>query len=286
MLRETRVLYGRVCPYFHKIHSTKHTTMLKGIKLLTLFLAAIVALSSCVSKKKFEELTSVKDNLSTELSKTQSELEATTKAKEETEAKLANETARMQGSIDNLESNLSQAQADLTKTKSDLDAKNKEFAEVKLAADGVFADYETKNVALTARGGNIVLEGFGPVYFNSGSVYLNKEVRESLEGLVGTLTANPEMKVMVVGHTDNQPVKPEASVGSNQRLSYLRAESVANYLMKKGVNAAQLSVAGEGDANPATAYTDDNEKEARKMNRRVEFVISPDLANLFAIPRG
>lgn len=260
--------------------------MSKNVKLFTLLLVAVIAFSSCVSKKKFEELTSVKDNLATELNNTKSELTSTQEAKEAIEAEYANEKARLNGSIEKYQADLKTSETKLGEVEANLEEKNKEFAEVKLVADGVFANYETNGISLTERGGNIVFNDFAPVYFNSGSVYVKKSNRANLDSLASLLKSMPSVQVMLVGHTDNQPVKADANIISNQRLSYLRAESTAKYLMKQGVSADQLVLSGKGDAQPATPYSDDNMKTAREMNRRVELVTVPRLSDIYAMPRG
>ena len=72
------------------------------------------------------------------------------------------------------------------------------------------------------------------------------------------------MDIAVIGHTDNvgDPVR-------NMKLSIARANAVANYLIKKGVDNSQLTIKGMSDTHP---IADNNTEEGRTKNRRVEFV--------------
>ena len=73
------------------------------------------------------------------------------------------------------------------------------------------------------------------------------------------------MQVVIEGHT--------CSLGTesyNLKLSEKRAAAVKKYLVNKGVNAANLSTKGYGEANPVA---DNKTKEGRRMNRRVEFIV-------------
>ena len=72
-------------------------------------------------------------------------------------------------------------------------------------------------------------------------------------------------RVMIEGHTD--------SIGSDQynmRLSERRANSVRNYLIKKGIPASTLDTAGFGESRPVATNTT---AAGRAKNRRVEFKV-------------
>ncbi len=82
---------------------------------------------------------------------------------------------------------------------------------------------------------------------------------------IPVLKKNPDVKVLIVGHTD--------SIGTdryNQGLSMRRATSVRDYLASKGIASGRMSIAGRGEKEPI----DTNKTRAgRANNRRVEFVI-------------
>jgi type IX secretion system PorP/SprF family membrane protein len=99
--------------------------------------------------------------------------------------------------------------------------------------------------------------------FNSST--LDKETTDYLDELAQALTDNPELKIKLVGHTDN--------VGSekfNQRLSINRAQALKNYLVEKGVDSERVTADGKGMKEPLNNNETD---EDRAKNRRVELTI-------------
>lgn len=103
------------------------------------------------------------------------------------------------------------------------------------------------------------------VYFDFGKATLRAESFPSLDELAALLNAKPTMVIEIAGHTDD--VGDDAS---NMTLSQQRAESVRNYLIKKGIAANRIVAKGYGETMPVTTGTTD---EARQKNRRTEVKI-------------
>ncbi|QJD79237.1 OmpA family protein [Spirosoma rhododendri] len=103
------------------------------------------------------------------------------------------------------------------------------------------------------------------VYFEQSTYTLRPESYPQLDKLVKTLQTVPQLKILVVGHTDN--------VGDrrlNQALSENRASVIRAYLARHGIAESRLRVHGFGDTQPIAP----NDSEANKQkNRRVEFVV-------------
>ncbi|MBZ0169582.1 MAG: OmpA family protein, partial [Kofleriaceae bacterium] len=105
----------------------------------------------------------------------------------------------------------------------------------------------------------IVLKG---VNFAFNSAELTPPSLTILDGVAEILTKHPDVKVIIAGHTD--------SIGTaqyNKKLSQRRTESVRNYLISRGVNAANLTAVGFGEEKPIASNDTD---EGRANNRRVE----------------
>jgi len=68
--------------------------------------------------------------------------------------------------------------------------------------------------------------------------------------------------VEIAGHTDST-----ASAETNQKLSENRAQSVRNYLIKKGINKERITAVGYGETQPVA---DNGTEEGRQKNRRTE----------------
>ena len=103
------------------------------------------------------------------------------------------------------------------------------------------------------------------ILFETNSSVLNSSSQEALTKFAQSLQNNPETNVAISGHTDNTGTN-----AINQPLSERRAESVANYLVGKGVSRNRLTTVGNGSNQPVA---DNNTVDGRAKNRRVEIVI-------------
>ena len=100
------------------------------------------------------------------------------------------------------------------------------------------------------------------VLFDSGDHKLDLDDMSNLAVLLNSLNGNPKMKIEIAAHTDNV-----GDDNSNMRLSYLRAKSVKDFLIKEGIAESRILSKGYGEAKPID--TNDT-AEGRKKNRRVE----------------
>ncbi|MBI34366.1 MAG: hypothetical protein CMP67_03280 [Flavobacteriales bacterium] len=109
------------------------------------------------------------------------------------------------------------------------------------------------------------------VFFEFESYDLTRDSRTELNKLFNLLSNNPSIKVEIQGHTDSKGKK-----SFNKKLSQKRAESVKNYLVKKGINPERVKAVGYGEDQPIAKNTNadgsDNE-EGRALNRRIELKI-------------
>jgi outer membrane protein OmpA-like peptidoglycan-associated protein len=118
----------------------------------------------------------------------------------------------------------------------------------------------------TARG---LIVSMPDVLFDFNKYTLKPEARERLARISGIVLAYPDLKLDIEGYTD--------SIGSdeyNQTLSEKRAETVRGYLVSSGVVPDHVSALGLGKSNPVA---DNSTAAGRKLNRRVEMVVSGDV---------
>lgn len=114
-------------------------------------------------------------------------------------------------------------------------------------------------------GGKTVLRN---VFFELASAELKKTSQTELDRLLNTLQQNPDMRVRIIGHTDEQ-----GPAELNRQLSEKRAEAVVRYLISNGISAERLQAVGKGESEP---LVDEATEEAYARNRRVEFEIIED----------
>jgi outer membrane protein OmpA-like peptidoglycan-associated protein len=123
----------------------------------------------------------------------------------------------------------------------------------------------------------IVLAVLGSGTFGSGQVEIDEideKLRSMVNELVREISAFPDHRLVIEGHTDNLPIRSSSAkwYRDNMDLSYLRAKAVANLLVSSGISIERISVIGYGDTHPIAS----NETVAgRSKNRRVEVKLIP-----------
>ena len=145
------------------------------------------------------------------------------------------------------------ADAELQRVKDSTDAEARKAAELSARR---LAD----TVMVLEKGKTITLQG---VNFESGKASLTWESETNLSQAFRALNANPDLNVLIVGHTDNI-----GSATANKSLSLRRAEAVKTWLVRSGISARRLTVAGKGSDEP---IDDNSTPEGRAHNRRIEF---------------
>lgn len=107
-------------------------------------------------------------------------------------------------------------------------------------------------------------DGFITLYinFDTGKSTIKQESQNIIDELYNMLSANPTLKIIVEGHTDNVGSSP-----SNKTLSEQRALSVKTALVNKGIPAERIEAVGYGQDVP---IADNSTEEGRTKNRRVE----------------
>lgn len=126
-----------------------------------------------------------------------------------------------------------------------------------ISSDSTYtADIPLQPIAADA---HIVLKN---VFFDTKKMDLKPESIAELDNVVRLMNENPNMKITIIGYTDNVG-KP----ADNLALSKGRAVSVVNYLISKGVNNNRLSFKGLGENDPVA---DNKTEQGRSLNRRTE----------------
>ena len=112
------------------------------------------------------------------------------------------------------------------------------------------------------------------VTFAFNKANLKPEAKTVLDGIYGEITQVSSPSVDVAGYADR--IGKDAA---NQKLSQRRAETVANYLVSKGIAPQTITATGYGEANPVTGNTCDAVKGRKALiaclapDRRVEISV-------------
>ena len=103
------------------------------------------------------------------------------------------------------------------------------------------------------------------IYFMKGRHSLNSEARNILKRKAAWLQKNPDLKVVLEGHTDERGSKEY-----NFALGDLRAGAVKSFLIRQGIESPRLIAVSYGNERPIDKS---KTEKGREKNRRVHFVI-------------
>ena len=92
-----------------------------------------------------------------------------------------------------------------------------------------------------------------------------------LNNTVKIMQQVPNMKLMIIGHTDKT-----ADAAYNMKLSQERAQAMKDYLVAQGADPSKLMIKGMGETDP---IADNATDQGRFRNRRIEFVVYDETAN-------
>jgi chemotaxis protein MotB len=308
------------------------------------FVFLVFILSSCVSSKKFNQLTgnyqeceksvqSLKEQnqtLEVQITELQSKIEKQLKDIEELSAKLDETTLNLKNSgsmnqrleqinselegqfkslktgssqeIAQLMEKLQQTQTDLQKrednlktAQTELEQRSIRLKELEVALQqkdeavkqlrqkvmDALLGFNNKGLTIQEKNGKVYVSLDEQLLFKTGQWEVDPKGQQALSNLAEVLGQNPDINVLVEGHTDNVPMRGTGSVKDNWDLSVLRATAVTRILLKnKAVEPKRITSAGRGEFFP---IDDANTTEARQKNRRTEIILTPRLDEIFRI---
>jgi chemotaxis protein MotB len=196
------------------------------------------------------------------------ELLAQLEAKEQA---LAAENARLQ----KLEKDLAERSSRVAELENLIAAKDEAMRNLKDAISRALTDFEGKGLTIEQRDGKVYVSMENKLLFSSGSWAVNSQGREAVVQLGSVLADNPDIAVLIEGHTDNVPYKGNSQLSGNWDLSTKRATAIVNILRENvSINPESLTAAGRGEYAPVA--TNDT-AEGKAKNRRIEVILTPKL---------
>lgn len=131
-----------------------------------------------------------------------------------------------------------------------------------------------QQVHITRLQGAIKVAVNSELLFPSGGWQMPPQAAATIAKMAPVLAPFQQTKILVNGYTNSTPIGPELQaqgVQSNQQLSLLRAQTVANFLISQGVKPNLVSAQGFGDADPVAS---NDTPQGRAQNRRVEITLA------------
>lgn len=271
---------------------------MKTRSIILMTAVAALAVTGCVSKKKYEALSSDYNSLQSQYNTTQLALtECQTGGKSLqamlADAKKGNEDlqrnyAELQNALNQSIANNSQGNVNISKLVDEINASNKyikQLIEAKSKSDSLnmvltnnltrsLSSSELQDVDVKVLKGVVYISLADNMLFRSGSYQISDKAMDILSKIAKIIKDYKDYDVLVEGNTDNVPIS-KTNIRNNWDLSALRASSVVQVLQDKfGVDPSRLTAGGRGEYNPVAT---NSTAEGRQLNRRTQIIITPNL---------
>ena len=154
-------------------------------------------------------------------------------------------------------------------------AKEAEIKSLKESISSALLPFEGKGLTIKERDGKVYVTMENDMLFQSGSWKTGPEGENAVNALGSVLADNPDVTVLIEGHTDNEPFKGSGNINNNWDLSTKRATAIVEILRNnKNINPKNLTAAGRGEYDP---IEDNATIEGKAKNRRIEVILTPKL---------
>jgi len=141
-------------------------------------------------------------------------------------------------------------------------------------------DVNNKDINIKVEKGVVYIDISDKLLFNSGKYAVTENAKKVLGEVAQVLNAHPDIEIIVEGHTDNMPIH-NSCIEDNWDLSVKRATSVVRILENQyKINPARMAASGHSKFLPIE--TNDTEN-GRAMNRRTRIIILPQLDQFFKL---
>ena len=233
-----------------------------------------------ILRKEHAELQGYYDNVINNRSKLSKDLEEQRRASLRARDSLIAERERNEA----LASDLSAREARVAELERIIDEKNQAVAQLRKKISDALFNFAESDLSVEVKNGKVYVSLAEKLLFQSGSRTVDPKGVEALKTLAGVLKTQPDIHILVEGHTDNVPVGGSNPYRKdNWDLSVLRATSIVNILTEQGVDPGQVTAAGHGEHAPVAS----NDTAAdRALNRRTEIILTPELDELLQILGG
>ncbi len=154
-------------------------------------------------------------------------------------------------------------------------AKDAKMNQLKDAISKALTNFEGKGLTVEQRDGKVYVSMENKLLFSSGSWAVGTEGKKAVNQLGSVLADNPDIAVLIEGHTDNVPYAGTGQVKGNWDLSTKRATAIVQILRdNKNINPENLTAAGRGEFAPIGS---NETSEGKSKNRRIEVILTPKL---------
>lgn len=140
--------------------------------------------------------------------------------------------------------------------------------------------FNADELMVEIKNGKVYVSMSDKLLFKSGSSAVEEKGIEALRLLADVLGKNPDIDILVEGHTDNIPIRTSV-YKDNWDLSVARATSIVRILSTDyKIAPTRMTASGKGEYSPRA---DNQTAEGRALNRRTEIILSPKLQEIMQL---
>lgn len=165
----------------------------------------------------------------------------------------------------------------LNELESMIAAKDASMKKLKETLSKALNAFEGKGLTVEQKNGKVYVSMENKLLFQTGSWAVGSEGRKAVVEVGKVLAQNPDITVLIEGHTDNDKILGNIGGGieDNWDLSTKRATSIVNILGENaGIKKQNLTAAGRGEYAPIMS---NDTPEGKAKNRRIEIILTPKL---------
>ena len=135
--------------------------------------------------------------------------------------------------------------------------------------------FEGNGLSVEIRNGNVYVSMENKLLFESGSWKVGNTGKQAIKQLGNVLAKNPEILILIEGHTDTDPFIGDQNLNGNWDLSTKRATEIVKLLLNnKKIKPENLTAAGRGEF---IAVATNKTAAGKAKNRRIEVILKPKL---------
>lgn len=200
---------------------------------------------------------------------------------EEKQEELSSEKTRLetlQKKLENAERDLNIRSERIDELEEVIAAQKKQMTELKDKISAALTNFEGKGLEVYQKNGKVYVSMENKLLFSSGSWVVNERGTAAVVELAKVLAENPDIDVLIEGHTDTDPYKGSGVIQNNWDLSTKRATAVVQILIQnKEIPPKNITAAGRSEFAPVA---DNTTPEGKAKNRRIEVILTPKLEQL------
>jgi chemotaxis protein MotB len=194
---------------------------------------------------------------------------------------LSNQLNEQKKELDKLGADLKQREARVNELEDILRKKDQAVADLRKKLSDALVGFENKGLTITQKNGKVYVSLEESLLFASGKTNVEEKGAQALRHVAKVLEQNPDINVMVEGHTDDVPMKGAGEIKDNWDLSVMRATSVTKIMLNAAkIDGHRITAAGRGEFFPLDPA---KSADARKKNRRTEIILTPKLDELLKV---